>query len=130
MLGSIHVRCDTKESSLRCSSSSVILGFRLDSPCCSPILLTTCQHRIHGTFQPQSGSGAGCTESCWKQGFLVLVLISAFTIPMSEDEEVLEDFPMRDSISPVEHMVGAYRAEHTTDWSLIKWNYSKNSTLL
>ena len=36
---------------------------------------------------------------------------------MSEGEEVLDDFPMRDSISPAEYMVGAYRAEHTKDWS-------------
>ena len=32
---SIHVRCDTKESSLRFSLSSVIQEFRWDSPCCS-----------------------------------------------------------------------------------------------
>ena len=38
---------------------------------------------------------------------------------MSEDEEVLDDFPVRDSISPVEYMVGAYRAEHTKDWSFL-----------
>ena len=37
---------------------------------------------------------------------------------MSEDEEVLDDFSMRETVSPSEYMVGAYRAEQTKDWSL------------
>ena len=36
---------------------------------------------------------------------------------MSEDEEVLDDFLLRDSISPTEYMVGAYFAEHTKNFS-------------
>ena len=36
---------------------------------------------------------------------------------MSEGEKVLDDFPMKDSISPAEFMVGGYRAEYTKDWS-------------
>ena len=38
---------------------------------------------------------------------------------MREDEDVLDDFPVRDPISPAWYMVGAYRAEHTKDWSAI-----------
>ena len=30
---------------------------------------------------------------------------------MSEDEEVLDNFLLRDPVSPAEYMVGAYRAE-------------------
>ena len=37
---------------------------------------------------------------------------------MSEDEEVLDDFPVRDPTSSAEYVVGARRAEHTKDWSL------------
>ena len=32
---------------------------------------------------------------------------------MSGDEEVLDDFPMLNSITTAEHMVGTYRAEST-----------------
>ena len=38
---------------------------------------------------------------------------------MSENEDFLDHFPVRDSISPAEYMVGEYRAEHTKDWSVI-----------
>ena len=38
---------------------------------------------------------------------------------MSEDEEVLVDVPVRDSISPTEYMVGAHFAEHTKNFSFM-----------
>ena len=44
MFGSIHVRCDTKESSLRFILQSVFLGFSLRL-LVDHSLLTTCQHR-------------------------------------------------------------------------------------
>ena len=89
--GSIQVRRDTKESSLRFSSPSVILGFRWDSPCCSLTLLTTtCQHRSTAHFQPQSGSGASCTESCWNTRFHWTGIVQGLTV--SGDDEVLSDF--------------------------------------
>ena len=56
MFDSIHVRCYTKESSLRFFLSSVFLGFRWDPPCCSLILLTTCQHRSTAHFTNTMGN--------------------------------------------------------------------------
>ena len=38
---------------------------------------------------------------------------------MSGDEEVLDDFPMRDSFTTAEYLVGAYRAESTNETSKI-----------
>ena len=39
---------------------------------------------------------------------------------MSGDEEVLDDFSMRDFITPAEFLVGAFRAERTNDWSVFR----------
>ena len=117
MFGYIHVRCDTKESSLRFSLSSTSWVF-VETLLVVHSLLTTSQHRSTAHFQPQRGSGASCTESCWKQDFIVLVSIEALTIPMSEDEEVLDNFLVRDPISLAEYSVGACPAEYTNYWTI------------
>ena len=122
MFGYIHVRCDTRFSLLSVFWVFVETLLVVHS-------LLTCQHRSTAHFQPQSGSGAGCTESCWKQGFIELVLIWAVTIPMSEDEEVLDDYLMRDSFSPTEYMLELIAQNMQKDWSFLS-DYSKNSTLL
>ena len=74
MFGYVHVCCDAKESSLRFSLSSIFWVF-VETLLVVHSLWTSCQHRSTAHFQPQSGSEAGCTESCWKQGVIVLVLI-------------------------------------------------------
>ena len=47
------------------------------------------------------------------------MLIQTLAILLSGDEEVLDDFFVRDSISPAEHMEGACRAEHTKNCSFV-----------
>ena len=73
MFGYIHVRCDAKVF-VEILFVVCLLGF-VETLLVVHSLLTTCQHRSTAHFPPQSGSGASCTESHWKQGFIVMVLI-------------------------------------------------------
>ena len=50
-------------------------------------------------------------------------------MPISENEEVLDDFPMRDSLSPAEYLVRACRAESTNEWTAASGITSKNPPL-
>ena len=44
-------------------------------------------------------------------------IVQGLTVPMSGDEEVLDDFPTENSSTKAEFMVGACRAEYTNEWT-------------